>query len=62
MSNTAINMAQLASDVRDVLKPIALSHVHHDKRYSFQINYNGNMDTLYIYAFDSVDENDVYED
>lgn len=62
MSHTAIDMTQLGSDIRDILEPIALSHVHPDKRYGFQITYNGYNGILYIYAYDGVDENDVYEE
>ena len=62
MSQVQIDMQQVATSVRSVLQPIALSHAHPDKRYSFEIRYDGLLDMLFIYAYDGVDENGVYQD
>lgn len=39
---------------------LASQHAHPDKKYSFEIRYNGYTGEVYIYKYDSVDENDVY--
>ncbi len=46
--------------VYNLLNPITESHEHPDKKYGFEIKFNGHTKAGYMYAYDGVDENYVY--
>lgn len=46
--------------VFDLLNPIAESHKHPDKKYGFEIKFDGRSKAGYMYIYDSVSENYVY--
>lgn len=46
--------------VFDLLNPIAESHEHPDKKYGFEIKFDGRSKAGYMYIYDSVSENYVY--
>lgn len=54
-----INKEVIWQQIYDLLNPISESHVHPDKRYGFEIKFNGQTKAGYMYMYDGVDENYV---